>query len=152
MNGNRFPGKEEERSSFRTAPFGLLEPWSQQENDWCDGQPHGFASWPCRKEGCTYLQERILLQRFHTAGHLQRLRGAALHFDKDPFEAPAEVKHLVVSWTFAINENKKADWTKSGAATLVAAERKHPRHRSSHLQTFPTASWVSLTNTVCTCS
>ena len=29
MKGNRFPGKEEERSSFRTAPCGLLEPWSQ---------------------------------------------------------------------------------------------------------------------------
>ena len=39
---------------------------------------------------------------------LQRLRGAALHFDKDPFEAPAEVKYLVVWWTFGTNENKKA--------------------------------------------
>ena len=31
MKGNCFPGKEEERTSFRTAPCGLLEPWSQDK-------------------------------------------------------------------------------------------------------------------------
>ena len=64
---------------------GTLEP--KQENTWCDGRPHGFTSWPCRKEGCAYLQE--------LAGHPEQAKEGRFH--KDTFEAPAEVKHLVVS-------------------------------------------------------
>ena len=86
--------------------LGTLEP--KQENNWCDGQPHGFTSWPCRKEGCSYIQEPFLLQRFHIAGHPEEAKEVRFH--KDTFEVPAEVKNLVVSWTFATNENEKAHW------------------------------------------
>ena len=64
----------------------------------------GFAG----RKGCTHLQEPILLQRLDTAGLPEEASWG--RFDKDTFEAPTEVKNLVVSWTFATNENKKAHW------------------------------------------
>ena len=91
-------GGEEHLLNDSLWSLGTLEP--KQENNWCDGQPYGFTSWPCRKEGCAYLQE--------LAGHPKEAKRS--RFDKDTFEAPAEVKNLVVSWTFAINENEKAHW------------------------------------------
>ena len=99
-------GGEEHLPNDSLWSLGTLEP--KQENNWCDGQPHGFTSWLCMKEGCTHLQEPILLQRLDTAGHPEEAKEVRFH--KDTFEVPAEVNNLVVSWTFATNENEKAHW------------------------------------------
>ena len=109
MKGNRFPGKEEERSSFRTAPCGLLEPWSQNRRTTGAMASHmashrGFAGKNC----VPTFRSRSCCNVWTPQDTLKRPRGAVL--TRILLKRLRRSKNLVGSWTFATNENKKAHW------------------------------------------